>query len=368
MKRILLSAFTSLSLLCASGQLQVYPSGNINSAMPSMLGGANVSIDTVSYLFDLNQIGLFRDSTASIGLDSGVVMSTGYYFGVLGPNTVPNSTVGGSMLGNLDPDISYMSLPPVTIIGDPAILNIDLVPWGDTLSVRYVFGSEEYDEYVCSNWDDRVGMFLSGPGITGPFLNNAMNIATLPISGLPVTVNTTNRGTYGTNGFLATCDLNPGWLQDTIYYLNNDFFWGTQLDGYTVVLTAHAIVTPGAPYHLKIAIADLNDMNYDSAVFLAQGGISCSDISTGIDRPSPRSLPDLWCDPADHLVYMRGFNANGGAVQVEAFDAAGRLLQRSIASRDGVFWNAHVNDSMSGMLIVRATQTDRVITGRVFMR
>ncbi|MFT7614427.1 MAG: hypothetical protein ACI9J3_003409, partial [Parvicellaceae bacterium] len=48
---------------------------------------------------------------------------------------------------------------------DACVVEMDLVPFGDTLSFRYMFGSEEYDEYVCSMFNDAFAFYLSGPGI-----------------------------------------------------------------------------------------------------------------------------------------------------------------------------------------------------------
>lgn len=144
------------------------------------------------------------------------MICTGIIYGVMGPNNSPSMTFGGGF-GWYDPDIMMMSLPNVSGRFDPGIIQMDLVPEGDTLEVRNVFGSEEYDEYVCTDKDDRFGLFLSGPGLSGPFSNGAINMATLPASGLPVTVNTLNRGTTGSQGGTALCNINPGWQADTIY-------------------------------------------------------------------------------------------------------------------------------------------------------
>ncbi|HRD38464.1 MAG TPA: choice-of-anchor L domain-containing protein, partial [Bacteroidia bacterium] len=47
-------------------------------------------------------------------------------------------------------------------------------------------------------------------------------------------------------------------------------------DGFTTPLTASVNVTPCQTYHLKLAIADAGDCDYDSGVFLEYQGISCS--------------------------------------------------------------------------------------------
>ncbi|HMC98453.1 MAG TPA: choice-of-anchor L domain-containing protein [Flavobacteriales bacterium] len=365
MKRIVLLSLAVLPLFQASAQLQVYYAGDPGLVAPSHLTGPNVVLSNVfSQTIEPQQVGLFNDSTASIGLDSGLVISTGVVYGLVGPNNIPNMSLGGGYTTG-DPDLTTMSTFYANVIGDPGILQMDLVPAGDTLEVRYVFGSEEYDEYVCSDKDDRVGMFLSGPGIVGPFSNSAINMALLPGSNLPVTVNTLNRGINGDNGNLGLCGLNPLWQMDTIYYINNDLGLGTQLDGYSVVLTARAVVMPGALYHLKLAIADAGDANYDSAIFLPDGAISCTELSTGLQDIGLASAQAVWLH--DRTVNVRGLGAEGGPVYVEVFDPTGRLLQSSMATGNGALWSTELTGDLSGLVILRATQHGKVITGKVFV-
>ncbi|MES2486104.1 MAG: choice-of-anchor L domain-containing protein, partial [Bacteroidota bacterium] len=54
-------------------------------------------------------------------------------------------------------------------------------------------------------------------------------------------------------------------------------------NGQTVVLTAHAEVTAGVTYHIKLVIADQGDTLFDSAIFL-EGGSFTTIASLGNDR------------------------------------------------------------------------------------
>ncbi|MBP7513983.1 MAG: choice-of-anchor L domain-containing protein [Flavobacteriales bacterium] len=366
MKRALLLLVLFIHLFRGSAQLMVYGIGDPATAALAHLNGANVLLtNAISQTIDPQQVGVFSDPTASIGLDSGLVISTGIIYGLLGPNNIPNMTLGGGFFAS-DPDLSFMSLLTASVIGDPGILQMDLVPQGDTLEVRYVFGSEEYDEYACSDKDDRLGMFLSGPGLAGTFSNGAINMATLPISGLPVTVNTLNRGVAGSEGALGLCGMNAGWEQDTIYYINNDFGTGTQLDGYTVVLTARAVVVPGLMYHLKIAIADVNDGNFDSAVFLPEGAIRCTDLSTAVVAPAGPD-PGLRYDPNTGTLHLRSSVTGGGPALIEVFDATARLLERTTALSDGPMWSAHLESRPTSMFLVRASWPGGTLARRLFV-
>ncbi|MBL0126629.1 MAG: choice-of-anchor L domain-containing protein [Flavobacteriales bacterium] len=366
--RSFFSLIAGLAMLHATAQVIAWPAGDPTQAPLNHLQGPNVMLSNAfSQTIDPMQVGLFRDSTATVGLDSGMVICTGLYYCVIGPNNVPNGTFGGGFFGG-DPDLQTMSPLYPSSIGDQGIIQLDLVPWGDTLTIRYVFASEEYDEYACSNKDDRMGLFLSGPGINGPFSNGGINMATLPISGLPVTVNTVNNGDAGQLGSIGLCGMNPGWQMDTIYYINNDFGLGTQMDGFTVVLTARAMVVPGASYHLKIAIADVNDALFDSAIFLPEGAISCSELSTGIVGSGNSTPPAMWIDPTDGDLVMKGFTDGTGQIQVEVHDPAGRLVQRTTAMGSGSLARVALDSSLRGLIVVRATQAERTITGRVVLR
>jgi gliding motility-associated-like protein len=149
-----------------------------------------------------------------------------------------------------------------------SVLEFDFIPNGETLSFRYVFGSEEYHQYVCSSFNDAFGFFLSGPGIDGPFSNNAINIALIPGTDDPVTINSVNNG-FGNNPDDPNCPAsNPEFFNDntggqTVVY-----------NGLTVVLTATAQVQCGETYHIKLAVADASDQILDSGVFLEAGSFS----------------------------------------------------------------------------------------------
>ena len=177
------------------------------------------------------------------------------------------------LYGNSDPDLLTVanSVPPlinqtfsVTSTGDAAILEFDFIPSSDTLKFNYVFASEEYLDFVNTEFNDVFGFFLSGPGINGPysspqnFTGGAINIANVPNSmpNLPITVSTINDS------------LNSQFYNyDTLAEVSG-------FNGYTNVFTAKAIVIPCELYHIKISIADGTDEGYDSAVFLEAGSFS----------------------------------------------------------------------------------------------
>ncbi|MBI2257649.1 MAG: choice-of-anchor L domain-containing protein [Flavobacteriia bacterium] len=198
--------------------------------------------------------------------------STGFPF----PSGFFMGTSMGSNIGN-DPDLMDLANNPVT---NGAILEFDFVPAGDTVKFRYIFGSTEYPGYTCSQFNDAFGFFISGPGINGPFSNNAVNLATVPGSTIPVSINTVNSGipSGGDNSLCLAAD--PNFINNTIYFTNTyDILDGFGFSGATVAMTAISGVQCGQTYHIKLAIANAVDQSLDSGVFLEAGSL----ISTGLD-------------------------------------------------------------------------------------
>ena len=270
--------FSSLGLVLfaapAFGQLQVDNTQTPLELLQNVLLGEGVTVTNVTYngvpgdVVD-EQAGSFTGALGSIGLESGIMLATGNVNVALGPNDEGGSTEGGGNAGVGDPDLEILA--GVTT-NDASILEFDFVPVGDSITFRYVFASEEYNEYVCGTVNDVFGFFLSGPGITGPFSGNAANLALVPGSVIPVSINTVNNGTVGGFGQEVNCSsLDPNWTGNNIYYLDNGTSIEVQFDGQTVVLTARAEVVCGETYHIKMAIADGGDTAFDSAVFLEAG-------------------------------------------------------------------------------------------------
>lgn len=205
------------------------------------------------------QIGSFNAENAVLGMPEGLLMASGNVEVAIGPNNSGSASMPVSNAAAADPDLA--ALNPGFSLNDIAILEFDFIPDGDTVRFNYIFGSEEYPEFVFSSYNDVFGFFISGPGINGPYTNNAINIATIPGTNLPVTIDNVNNV------------VNTQFYTDNTGAPMNDPQF-IQFDGYTVVLEALAQVQCGEEYHIKIALADAGDPNYDSGVFLEKGSFS----------------------------------------------------------------------------------------------
>lgn len=222
--------------------------------------------------------GSFTATNSNLGLEAGVILSTGLATEAANNETFFASDANGT---GSDPDLVALSGQN---INDRSVLEFDFIPTGDTLRFRYVFASEEYPDYVCSNFNDAFGFFLSGPGIAGPFQGGAANIALIPGTTTPVTINSVNSGVPGGFQGAAACvtAAGPNWQQNSQFFVNNDGGATVAYGGFTVVLTAFALVECGETYHIKLAIGDGTDSSFDSAVFLEAGSFT----STGQVQPT----------------------------------------------------------------------------------
>jgi uncharacterized protein (TIGR02145 family) len=217
---------------------------------------SNVTYNGSSAVITSDQIGSFTtlgNAIPQLGLLSGVIMTSGKADIAIGPNNVAGATGNTPPIPG-DPDLNILA--GVTT-QDKCVLEFDFIPQFDTVKFRYVFGSEEFYEF-CNSYNDSFGFFLSGPGITGTFSNSSINIAKMPDSNNPVTINN------------ICADATSNW--------NNAGGLYFQYDGLTHVFTAWHIVTPCTTYHIKLAIADALDHQLDSGVFLEKGSFSSSSL------------------------------------------------------------------------------------------
>ena len=228
--------------------------------------GDGVEVTNINFNGSAQAVGLFNNGQNDIDIANGIIMSTGFARDAAKKNTTPDN--GGSPPGAAsdDPDLADIANEGLE---DVVIYEITFIPTADTLRFRYVFASEEYPEWACSNFNDVFGFFISGPGINGPYTNNAENIALIPdpadpsgltFTNLPVTINNVND---------QGIDPAGGCFSDFSVYYNSIPNGNTPtFDGYLDVFTAQAIVQPCLPYTIKLAIADRGDPDYDTAVFL----------------------------------------------------------------------------------------------------
>jgi len=234
--------------------------------------GEGVEVLDVQYDGTDDAVAYFKDGENAVSIERGLVMSTGnssQQSGAVGVENFGNVQSSSGTSGSSIFDADIQTIAAGVTYNDVARYTITFIPISDTLRFNYVFGSEEYPEYVCSNFNDIFGFFISGPGINGPFENDAENIALIPGTDLPVRINNVNPGVVGSAGSIDNCTPPAGYLDYSEFYNdNNGMAQQPVFDGFTDVFTAEAVVVPCSTYTIKLVIADVGDSAFDSGVFL----------------------------------------------------------------------------------------------------
>jgi len=270
MTRISIALFCTLLTIAFTECLSNAQSGLIvdstiaDSQLVKVFVGSGVQISNITVDCKGVAYGSFDGTNCNVGIDSGLIITSGLATNAIGPND--QSGVTGSNGASGDVDLDNLIIGYTT--HDACVIEFDITPVSDTVKFNYVFGSDEYLEYVNSTFNDVFGFFISGPGIIG-----SQNIALIPGTSTPVSINNVNDVSNSPyyiingDGFSAPQNANASYIQ---------------YDGLTTVLTAQALVQACQTYHLKLAVADAGDFALDSGVFLKAGSLSSPGINLSV--------------------------------------------------------------------------------------
>lgn len=280
--RILLITLSLLLWEKSQAQMNVQDNQTAQQLVNKLIG-ANVLILNPVLTCDPTANGTFdMTGPSNLGMSGGIILATGAT-NTSGTNIGLN---GGGWSGG--PSITGVSTGGDVDLGgliggdqtySACTLEFDFVPDIDTaatLSFKYVFGSEEYPSFTCSQFNDVFGFLITG----APAYANT-NIALVPGTNIPVTINSINSGVPSGGYSIATCNaMGPG-SPFPAYFVNNT---GTsvRLPGFTTVLEAKATVLPCSTYHMKLGIANVVDAGYQSAVFLLENSFSVDSVQVNL--------------------------------------------------------------------------------------
>lgn len=235
------------------------------------------------------QVAIFSGGdNAGLGMNDGVFFTTGNASVDLSNRNVSLGQSDAPQNGSLysDPDLTGIFN---FADGDVVIykFKVKLASYSTALRVVFQFGSEEYPNFVGSPFNDVFGFFVrpASPGATLPGGVPVINMAKLPISGNPISINTVNYGVVGVNGENSFLGMD---LTQSEYYLNNGHPTVVSSDGKLVEndnsgprpifiefngltkLVTYDLtgLVPGETYEFKIAIADSSDDMFDSGVLI----------------------------------------------------------------------------------------------------
>ena len=344
MKTILLTTLFLWVSFSACSQIMLATDETPEQLIQNTFMGQNLSINSIKFngseanaqvLHD--QVARFSNGNAGLSADQGLVLCTGNAAVALGPNNNDNATFPTATPFAGDADLAAISAGTVQNV---CIIEFDFIPNGNTVLFEYIFASEEYASFANSQFNDTFGLFLSGPGISGPFTNGGTNIALIPGTSLPVSINNLNNGTDNT-GPCEYCE----------FYVNN----GTgqtpgintevQFDGFTTEFTASGAVVPGQTYHLKFAIANVGDNAFDSAMFLTAGSFR-STWQLANEHFTAEKIK-MYPNPASDFIRV---SAADHISEARIYDLQGRELKR--VQTGGTDIEINIGDLSSGTYVV----------------
>ena len=247
--------------------------------------GDGVSVLEVKYDGDNKSVGYFSNGQNAISLERGIIMATGdaSHASQYNSNTINSSTSSGNSIK----DQELSNAIGNSNLNDIARFEITFIPFFDSISFRYVFASEEYPSYSCDKYNDVFGFFISGPDPAGGSYVNR-NIALIP----------------GTNEVVSINNVHPAYLNNcsakNVQFYNENLLGSNTMvyNGYLDVFSANAKVIPCAVYKIKLAIADVVDNLYDSAVFLEAKSFSADGMKVTVETPSFDGVISEGCQPA----------------------------------------------------------------------
>ncbi|HEY9381232.1 MAG TPA: choice-of-anchor L domain-containing protein [Burkholderiales bacterium] len=256
------------------------PEDMVNSLL-SADAGITIVPGSVSYVGANNASGTYTgggtNQSNSIGIQTGIILTSGdAAFVSVVPNTngsagTNNGAAGSALLNGLGQGTTF----------NASVLSFSFIPTSNQVQFSYVFGSEEYNNFVNTGFNDVFGFFVNGE-----------NFALVPGTNTPVAINNVNCG--GPTGGAAN-GVDP---ENCNFFRDNPPGAGTidtELDGLTVILSFVANVIANQENLIQLGVADVSDGNLDSAVFIAAGTFqSCG----GPDQPpcgpgpGPGQLPE----------------------------------------------------------------------------
>jgi gliding motility-associated-like protein len=262
-----------------------------------VFAGGNVTISNVTAYGQPSQYGFFTGN-AVLGMDSGVVLSTGT-INELCSGSCPNATgtapgltantfgfpwMGAATNPGTNNNLYNVSASVPGLLGfgsspssanHAAVLSFDFVPTLDTMHFRFIFASHEWPSYPCSSFNDMFGFFVSGPGINGGYNspvgypNGAENFALVPGTNIPITITSINASGYSP----ASCT--NSYQQ---YFVPNVASSTGITAHHTTIMEVEFVVQPCQTYNFTMGVADGSDGALSSFVLMEANSFN----STGV--------------------------------------------------------------------------------------
>lgn len=324
----------------AQDSLYVTPLDSILNPLESIiqsLVGEGIEVSDVQLVTGAPiQCGSYADTMADgsagpSGTRAGLIMTTGNALVAKGPN---NSGAAGQAANTPGFGLLNSLLPANATTLDACVISFKIRTSSDAIAFDYVFGSEEYNSFVGSTFNDIFALFITGPGIvTQPGLPaHTRNLAIIPgTTDTPVSINNVNKGFGNTQASFPEYYINNGALPldqplmpqpaDSVRLQR------MQYDGITAVLTAFSPVQPCQEYTLTFAVGDVGDRIYDSGVFIEAGSLRSAGNEVGLASQYPTHLNYAVASCAPGTFVFRRAAGDAGAVEkIARFEIVGTAV------------------------------------------
>lgn len=232
--------------------------------MAETIFGDGVQVVDATYTGDTRASAIYSNGDAiapgATPADTGIILSTGQasaFTNSSGQANQSSNTTTASNGPNGDPTFNAAAGGVQTY--DASYLDVTFVPDSNTMTLQFVFASEEYPEYQDSVFQDFVGVWVNGQMVDLEFGNGDTD---------PGNVNSGNNS--------------------NLYLDNSNSDYNTEMDGLTVTMTLTMQVDPGVENTIRIGIADVSDGSYDSNLLIAADSAQTSVIAnTDIAHVAP---------------------------------------------------------------------------------
>jgi hypothetical protein len=228
------------------------------------LVGNNVTISNVQFTgtagSEASAASFAADSTGPIGITKGVMLASSVAAGVVGNESLDSDDGRAGVNLGLPGDTQLNSLVGVSSSDafDASVLQFNFVPKGQFLTLKYVFGSTEYNGRLGSPTDlDAFGIFVNGQVVSlVPGTKTSVQVSSVNISSNP-------------QFFVDNCDddfSTPDGIEFTPHAVT--------LSGYTTVLQLDVPVNSGVVNTMKIGVEDTGAPTGFAAGFFVDGSLT----------------------------------------------------------------------------------------------
>ncbi|MEM8591948.1 MAG: Hint domain-containing protein [Pseudomonadota bacterium] len=327
-----------------------YDTGATATEMAQTIFGDGVNVVGASYTGDNRSSAIYDDpngyATNVLPSQTGVILSTGFATQFTNENS-QQSNLSGSRSGNTQGENNNADFNAVAgrTTFDAAYMDVDFTTEADTITMQFVFSSDEYPEYTNSIYNDIVAVWING-------------------SYVPMAVG---------NGNTSVTTINEQ-NTENLYNDNTQDQFNTEMDGFTITmsLTIPVIPTtdPASPQvnTIRIGIADASDSAWDSNVLIAGDSIQAVLIADHDEFTIGTEFTRTFD------VLANDFSENGGVVvthingnEVEIGDSIILATGQTITLNDDYTFEVESTDETEEVVFTYTIQDDDGVTDTAFV-